>query len=76
MQVSKDANFVTNPATATAAVYWELKHGGVTVPLNSYVIPGQFPLERASTYYWRVRPRVQADGTPAAWTPTWAFRTP
>lgn len=73
VQVSADPAFNTDPATATAAVYWELRHGGVTSPLNSYRLPPSVPLERGATYYWRVRPRIQGDGAPVAWTPARAF---
>lgn len=45
MQLSKDSNFNTDPATATASVYGALIHGGVTTPLNSYAVPTNFPLE-------------------------------
>lgn len=68
VQVSKDPGFNTDPATATTTVYWELRHGGVTNPLNSYTAPSGFPLDDNATYYWRVRPRVQGDGTPALWS--------
>lgn len=56
--------------------YWELVHGGVTSPLNSYVIPEKFPLEPGATYFWRVRPRTQGDGEPVGWTAPWSFTTP
>lgn len=75
VQVSKDAAFNTDPATATAMVYWELRHGGVTDPPNSYAVPAGFPLEINTRYFWRVRPRVQGDGTPVAWTPAFDFQT-
>ncbi|MCG3775544.1 MAG: Dipeptidyl-peptidase 5 [Nitrospira sp.] len=70
VQMSKDFTFNTDPATASAMVYWELRHGGVTNPNNSYQPPASAPLEDNTTYYWRVRPRVQGDGTPLAWS--WA----
>ncbi|MBI4498911.1 MAG: hypothetical protein HY689_13545 [Chloroflexi bacterium] len=76
VQVSKDSTFTTDPARATAMVYWELRHGGVTTPSNSYTIPVAFPLEPGTAYYWRVRPRVQGDGAPVAWSATWSFRSP
>lgn len=76
VQVSKDPTFNTDPATASAMVYWELRHGGVTQPLNSYTIPAAFPLEAATAYQWRVRPRVQGDGSPVEWTNARRFRTP
>ncbi|MCX6022845.1 MAG: hypothetical protein NTZ05_14185 [Chloroflexi bacterium] len=75
VQVSQDTEFKTDPATETAAVIWELAHGGVTQPLNSYRVREAYALEAGSQYYWRVRPRVQGDGTPAAWSETWSFRT-
>ena len=75
VQLSKDATFNTNPATAMAMVYWGLVHGGVTSPANSYAVPAGSPLEDNTTYHWRVRPRVQGDGSPVAWTPAASFRT-
>ena len=59
VQLSKDASFTLDPASATAAVYWNFIHGGVTDPLNSYLIPPSSPLAPGIKYYWRVRPRVQ-----------------
>lgn len=76
IQASKDQTFNTDPGTATAMVYWQLLHGGVTVPINSYTIPQEFPLEAGTTYYWRVRPRVQGDGTPLEWTAPASLKTP
>ncbi|GEM_PF-2267567 len=76
VQVSKDPSFNTDPNTAIASVYWNLIHGGQTMPRNSYTIPTNAPLELDSTYYWHVRPRVQGDGAPVAWSSTWMFRTP
>lgn len=76
IQVSKDLTFTAEPERATAAVYWELVHGGVTTPVNSYAVPPAFPLEPDSGYYWRVRPRVQGDGAPVAWSASWTFRSP
>lgn len=74
MQLSKDPALNTDPATATAMVYSSLLHGGVTSPWNSYAVPPSFPLENNTTYYWRVRPRVQGDGTPLAWSATYSFQ--
>lgn len=37
---------------------------GLTQPLNSWTTRALTP---GVTYYWRVRPRVQGDGTPVAW---------
>lgn len=75
VQVSEDPAFNTDPAAASAMVYWELRHGGITNPTNSYAIPQSFPLKAGTTYYWRVRPRVQGDGVPVEWSPIWIFRT-
>lgn len=72
VQVSKDPNFNTDPQTATAAVYWVLRHGGVTNPPNSFTIPPNFPLEPGTKYYWRARQRVQGDGTPINWSQAWS----
>ena len=74
VQVSKDPNLSADPGAPF--LYWELRHGGVTVPLNSYTVPQQFPLEPSTVYYWRVRPRVQGDGTPVLWSDVWRFQTP
>ena len=71
VQVSKDPSFGQETFR-----YWELVHGGVTSPLNSYVIPEEFPLEPGATYYWRIRPRIQGDGEPVGWTAPWSFTTP
>ncbi len=71
IQVSKDPNFGSN-----AFLYWELRHGGLTSPLNSYTVPAAFPLEPGINYYWRVRPRVQGDGVPLSWSPAQSFHTP
>ncbi len=76
LQLSKDATFNTDPAIATAMVYSALIHGGVSSPPNSYAVPAGAPLEPGISYYWRVRPRVQGDGTPLAWPASWSFRTP
>ena len=71
VQVSADPEFGPNDFR-----YWELRHGGATTPQNSYAVPEASPLAPGRTYYWRVRPRVQGDGTPVAWGPTWRFSTP
>ncbi len=76
VQVSTDENFDTNPATAKASVYWNLVHGGVTDPPNSYAIPAASPLTSGKTYYWRVRPRIQGDGAPMRWSNSFQVRVP
>ena len=63
VQISKDPAFGPN-----AFLYSELRHGGVTSPPNSYTVPSDFPLEPNTRYFWRVRPRVQGDGTPVQWS--------
>lgn len=69
--MSPDANF--GAQGAVASVWHNLVHGGVSNPLNSWLTP---QLQANTTYYWRVRPRVQGDGTPVAWSSGWSFRTP
>jgi len=71
VQVSRDPLFGSD-----AFLYWELRHGGVSTPENSYTIPSAYPLESGTTYYWRVRPRVQGDGAPVPWSDAWSFVTP
>lgn len=75
VQVSRDPAFDTNSATAKAMVYWELVHGALTSPQNSYLVPSRFLLEPGTVYYWRVRPRVQGDGTPVPWRLPGTFKT-
>lgn len=69
VQLSRDPEFVTDPASATAAVYSGLVHGGVNVPERSYQVPTSAPLEPDVPYYWRVRPRLQGDAAPVPWSP-------
>ena len=70
VQVSRDMDF-----GPSAPLYWELRHGGITDPPRSYTIPTEYPLEPGVTYYWRVRPRIQGDGTPVEWTAASRFTT-
>ena len=72
VQVSTDPQFKTGSG-AIASVWQNLVHGGVTNPPNTWYTP---QLQSGATYYWRVRPRVQGDGTPVSWSPTWSFTTP
>ena len=71
VQVSKDNAFGPN-----AFLYSVYVHGGASTPPNSYVVPDAFPLEASTTYYWRVRPRIQGDGDPLPWSATYVFRAP
>ncbi|MBI2887652.1 MAG: hypothetical protein HYY02_10645 [Chloroflexi bacterium] len=71
IQVSGDPQF-REGAAAVSFVWQNLVHGGTTSPANSWNTP---PLTPNTTYHWRVRPRVQGDGTPVAWSQTWSFRT-
>ncbi len=74
VQVSKDPNFVTDPARSVAPLYWETLHGGMTTPRNTYQISQRYPLEHAQNYFWRVRAAVPAAGSnPAPWGPVWSF---
>lgn len=70
LQVSPDPTFNTDPGTATTFVWMNLVHGGATTPNNSYRTPD---LPAGAKVYWRVRPRVQGDGTPVAWGATYSF---
>ncbi|GEM_PF-6204477 len=70
VQLSKDPGF-----GPSAFLYSELRHGGVTNPPRSYTVPPQFPLEAGTRYSWRVRPRVQGDGAPVAWSAAASFST-
>ncbi|GEM_PF-2629724 len=74
VQISKDSSFNTDPLSASAPVYWESRHGGLTVS-PTYKVPDSQPLEPSSTYYWRVRPRIQGDGSPVEWTAYSTFST-
>ena len=71
IQVSKDREFGAN-----SFLYWVLVHGDVVFPNNAYTVPSSFPLEQGVTYSWRVRPRIQGDGTPLAWASAASFTTP
>ncbi|MCX6020844.1 MAG: carboxypeptidase regulatory-like domain-containing protein [Chloroflexi bacterium] len=75
VEVSTDPSFTTNPAAAIASVYQNLVHGALSTPQNSYTVPASAPLEANATYYWRVRPRVQGDGGPLAWSKLGTFCT-
>ncbi|MCX6024422.1 MAG: hypothetical protein NTZ05_22370 [Chloroflexi bacterium] len=44
IQLSADEFFNTDPFTATTAVYWNLVHGGVTQPFNSWAVPASAQL--------------------------------
>lgn len=73
IQSSRDCTFDIDPQTATAPVWHNLIHGGLTNPLNSWQTP---ELELGEEYCWRGRPRIQGDGTPVEWSPTFRFSTP
>ncbi|MCX6023211.1 MAG: hypothetical protein NTZ05_16095, partial [Chloroflexi bacterium] len=75
IQLSSDPLFNTDPFTATAAVYWNLVHGGETAPQNSWAVPSSARLDTSTRYYWRVRPRVQGDGAPINWGQAFWFMT-
>lgn len=76
LQLSRDSGFNTDSTTAIASVYGALVHGGVTSPPNSYTVPADAPLDATTSYFWRVRPRVQGDGLPVAFSGAFSFRTP
>jgi len=73
IQISRDPNF--GSGSGSPFLYWELRHGGLTSPLNSYTIPNQFGLEAGATYFWHVRPRIQGDGVAVDWSSTSSFMT-
>ena len=70
IQASPDPNF--GEGGPVAPVWRNLVHGGIASPLNSW----RTPELQSGTHYWRVRPRVQGDGTPVAWGQTWSFVSP
>lgn len=74
VQVSGDKRFDLNPATATSFVFDNLVHGGASDPLNAWTIPAA-AVGPCGAYFWRVRPRIQGDGTPLDWGPTWSLTT-
>lgn len=76
VQLSEDPLFVTDPAAATKPVYWNLVHGGQSRPMNSWTVPQSAALTPGTRYNWRVRPRVQGDGLPVAWSPAASFQIP
>lgn len=76
VQLSEDPLFNTDPFSATKAVYWNLVHGGQTQPVDSWVVPPSARLQTGTRYYWRVRPRVQGNGTPVNWGVSFWFLTP
>ncbi|MBI2885845.1 MAG: PD40 domain-containing protein [Chloroflexi bacterium] len=71
VQLSEDPTF-TLAESACSFVYWNVIHGGITKPLNSFTVPASHPLSNR-TNYWRVRPRIQGDGTPLPWSRTFSF---
>lgn len=73
VQLSEDPEFKTEPDKATASVYWNLIHGRETEKKDTWKVPAGYPLTPGKKYYWRVRPRIQGDGTPVAWSMTKGF---
>jgi len=70
VQMSPDIYF--GALGPVAPVWHNLVHGGVADPPNSWRTPELAP---GTTYHWRIRPRVQGDGAPVGWGPTWRVRT-
>ena len=70
VQMSPDPKF--GEAGAVASVWNNLVHAGVTNPPSSWTTP---VLAGKTTYYWRVRPRIQGDGVPVPWSRTWSVKT-
>lgn len=73
VQVSKDPEFGAGLFGPWAPVIWQVVHGGLAQPPNTYRVPAPAPLDDNSPYYWRVRPRVQGDGKPVGWSFTLPF---
>lgn len=65
IQMSSDKNF--GEAGIVASVFWNLIHGGVATPNNTWTVPDAFAVAKG-TYFWRIRQRVQA--TPKGGTET------
>ncbi len=72
VQMSPDPNFETDPAKAVSFVWSNLVHGAIATPRNSWTTPALQPNTR---YHWRVRPRIQGDGIPVAWSQRSTFTT-
>lgn len=72
VQLSGDPDFEMNPEKAKSFVFWNLVHGGVTNPANSWTVPDNVALPPGK-YFWRARPRVQGSGTPVAWSGVYSF---
>lgn len=72
VQVSGDPDFEMDPEKARSFVYWNLIHGGMTNPADSWTVPDNAALPPGK-YYWRARPRIQGSGMPVEWTPVFSF---
>ena len=72
VQLSPDSQFRTG-SESVAFVYSNLVHGGESNPPRSWTVPPGFELA-PQRYFWRVRPRIQGDGTPVAWSQTFSFQ--
>ena len=64
-------------SSRTPVLQWADSRNDVSYyhPPNSYAVPAAFPLEPGTPYFWRVRPRVQGDGAPVAWSEVFRFST-
>lgn len=69
VQMSGDAAFNTDPASASSFVWTNLVHGGASPRANSWQAPSLGP----GVYHWRVRPRIQGDGKPVDWSSPFSF---
>ncbi|HLE80579.1 MAG TPA: papain-like cysteine protease family protein, partial [Dehalococcoidia bacterium] len=74
VQLSADPQFRTG-SDGIASVFSNLVHSGESLPPRSWTVPRSFALPPGH-FYWRVRPRIQGDGTPVGWSTTFSFQVP
>jgi len=70
VQLSADPQFRTG-SDGIASVFSNLVHSGESLPPRSWTVPRSFALPPGH-FYWRVRPRIQGDGTPVGWRTTFS----
>lgn len=72
VQLSEDPTFEVDPQKAKAPLFWNMVHGGINSPPNTWTFPKNL-LTPGKRYFWRVRPRIQGDGTPLKWSAIGSF---